>query len=371
MTDIEEKIKELKNHINNIKTKINLEDKQIQLKELEEKSSYRDFWDIPEKAKEQLKEISRLKEEINFWNEVEKELQEIEQIYYSLSNDEKISQELLNQLLKLEEKINEKELEFFLSGSYDKNEAVMILTAGQGGRDAEDFCRMLFRMYCKYFEKKRWPYKIVHQHFSEEGGGSKESGGEIGLKNITLEIDAPYTYGFLKNETGVHRLVRISPFDAKKIRHTSFVLVEVLPQIEDINLENIELKDEDLKIEFARSSGPGGQNVNKRETSVRIVHLPTGISASCQSERSQLQNKQKALYFLKLKIFNYFSQQKDAEKRNLRKKIEPSWGNQVRNYVLHPYKLVKDLRTNIETNQIEEVFDGNIDMFIKAELLQK
>jgi len=371
MIDIEEKIKELKKHLSNSKIKINLEDKQEKLKELEEESGHPNFWDMPEKAKNQLKEINDLKEEIDFWNSVENELKEIEDIYYSLSDDQKILQEIAGQIISLEEKINQRELEFFLSNPYDNKKAIMILTAGQGGRDAEDFCRMLFKMYCKYFEKRQWPYKIIHQHFSEEPGGSKEAGGEIGLKNVTIQIDAPYSYGFLKKEAGVHRLVRISPFDAKKLRHTSFVLVEVLPQIEDVDLEDIKLKDEDLKIEFARSSGPGGQNVNKRETAVRIVHLPTGLASSCQSERSQLQNKEKAFYLLKLKLFNYLSRQKSEERKSLKQKVEPSWGNQIRNYIIHPYKLVKDLRTNVETNQVDDVFDGNIDVFVKTELLQK
>ncbi|HPT40660.1 MAG TPA: peptide chain release factor-like protein, partial [Candidatus Paceibacterota bacterium] len=192
--------------------------------------------------------------------------------------------------------------------------------------------------------------------------------GERGLRSISLEVDVPYAFGYLKNESGVHRLVRVSPFDAKKLRHTSFALVEVVPEVEEVEMNEIQLDDKDLKIEFSRSSGAGGQNVNKRETAVRIVHLPTGVAVSCQSERSQAQNREKAMHLLKAKIFNYFQKQKAEEKEFLKKRIEPSWGNQIRNYVLHPYKLVKDLRTNVEKTQIESIWEGDIDDFIEAGL---
>ncbi|HOK20592.1 MAG TPA: peptide chain release factor 2 [Candidatus Paceibacterota bacterium] len=367
MNDLKSKIQAIRNNLQQLEKQVDLEQKKSELEELDQKMSRSDFWGIPEQAADSLKKAKELREEIKFWSEMEKKLNEIENLS-QMDENENVATDLENKLSDLEKQIEEKKLELFLSGPYDKNEAIMILTAGQGGRDAEDFCRMLFRMYTNYFAKKKWPYRVLHQHFSEEPGGSKEAGGELGFKNISFEINAPYAYGFLKNESGVHRLVRISPFDAKKLRHTSFVLVEVLPQIEDIDLKDIELKDEDLKIEFARSSGPGGQNVNKRETAVRIVHLPTGLTATCQSERSQQQNREKALHLLKLKIFNVLQQQKEEERKILRKRVEPSWGNQIRNYVLQPYKLVKDLRTNVETSDVNAVFEGEIDNFIKAEM---
>lgn len=326
-----------------------------------------DFWGMPEKASLVAEEASSLKEEIDFWRTKEKELKEIQELL-ELNPSEDLEKEIEARLNQLEKVISQEEIKTLFQSPYDKKPAIINIIAGQGGRDAEDFVRILLRMYLKYFEKKGWSYRILHEHFSEEPGGSKEAGGEIGLKNVTLAVDAPYAYGYLKNESGVHRLVRISPFDSKDLRHTSFALVEVLPQLEEVDLKDISLEEKDLKIEFARSSGPGGQYVNKRETAVRIVHLPTGLSASSQVFRSQNQNREQALYLLKLKIFDYLRRQKQKEKELLRKKIEPSWGRQIRNYVLHPYQLVKDLRTGVETNQIKEVFAGEIEKFIEAEL---
>ena len=335
---------------------------------MEKETARPDFWGMPEAASKISRELAELKNEVDFWKVAGKEISELEELSALAKTDEKLSAELEEKIAVLENKIKKEETKNLLSGPYDKNEAVMTISAGQGGRDAEDFVQMLFRMYGNYFEKVRWPYKILHQHFSEEPGGSDEAGGERGLKNITVEIEAPYAYGYLKNESGVHRLVRVSPFDAKKLRHTSFTLVEVVPDIEDVDLKDVKIEDKDLKTDFFRSSGPGGQNVNKRETAVRIVHLPTGLAVSCQSERSQAQNREKALHLLKLKLFDYLKRQQTEEKEFLKKRIEPSWGNQIRNYVLHPYKLVKDLRTGVETNQIDQVFEGEIGDFIEAEL---
>ena len=316
-------------------------------------------------------ELADLKNEVKIWREIEKGLNDLKELAELPEGDESIQKELEEKLNQLEKELNKKELLVLMSGQYDKNHAIMTISAGQGGRDAEDFVQMLFRMYSNYFEKKKWLFQVLHQHFSEEPGGSNEAGGERGFKNISLEIEAPYAYGYLKNETGVHRLVRVSPFDAKKLRHTSFALVEVIPEVEDIEMNKIELDEKDLKIEFSRSSGAGGQNVNKRETAVRIVHLPTGVAVSCQTERSQAQNRDRAMHLLKVKIFNYLQQQKSEEKEFLKKRIEPSWGNQIRNYVLHPYKLVKDLRTNVEKTQLEPIWEGDIDDFIEAGLTIK
>ena len=224
---------------------------------------------------------------------------------------------------------------------------------------------MLLRMYERYCENKRFKTKILNQSFAEAGGPE----GRIGTKSVTLEIKGKFAYGFLKKENGVHRLVRISPFSAKEIRHTSFALVEVMPEIKELEKENIQLKPEDLKIEVFRASGPGGQYVNKRETAVRITHLPTKIITACQSERSQANNKKKATELLYSRLHKFYKEnQKQKVLKMKGEKISASWGNQIRSYVLHPYKLVKDLRTGIETAKIEQVLNGNLDEFIEAEI---
>jgi len=269
------------------------------------------------------------------------------------------------QIENLAREIEKEEIKVFLSGKYDKNNAIMEIFSGAGGIDAQDWATILIRMFERYCERKGFQTKVIHQSFGEAGGPE----GRIGTKSATLEIKGNYAYGFLKKESGVHRLVRQSPFSAKKLRHTSFVLIEVLPEIGKKEEEEIKIKDEDLKLDTFRSSGPGGQYVNKRESAVRITHIPTGIAVSCQSERLQGLNKDKAMKVLFAKLY----QLKEAEKKKELKEIKggitsASWGNQIRSYVLHPYKLVKDLRTGVETSDVEEVLDGNLDQFIEAEI---
>lgn len=262
-----------------------------------------------------------------------------------------------------EEKLKKEEWKIFLSGKYDRNNAILSIYAGAGGQDSQDWATMLLRMYERYCQKKGYKTQVLHQSFGEAGGPE----GRIGTKSVTLEIKGPFSYGFLKKENGVHRLVRISPFSPKALRHTSFALVEVTPEIK-IGKE-VEIKPEDLKIEFYRASGPGGQYVQKRETAVRIWHLPTGISVTCQSERFQGQNRERAMELLYSKLCQLKETARQKEVSKIKgKKVSASWGNQKRNYVLHPYKMVKDLRTGIETSDVEGVLDGNLDEFIQAEI---
>lgn len=281
------------------------------ISEIEKKMSAADFWKNKEKAQALIKELNNLKEQ--------------------------------------------KEGGF--EGKYDKGEAVLTLMAGAGGNDAEDWNAILFKMYSKFSERKNWPIKILHRHDSEHGG----------IKNITFEIQEKNAYGILKGEAGVHRLVRISPFSAKKLRHTSFALLEVLPKFVEIG--EVKIDETDLKTDFSRSSGPGGQNVNKRETAVRITHIPTGITVHVESERSQPQNRERALELLRSKLYNYERSEQQKEKKALQgeKKIEAEWGHQIRSYVFHPYKMIKDHRTGVETSNVEEVLNGNLDKFIEAE----
>ncbi len=274
--------------------------------------------------------------------------------------EEMSTSDFWNDKINAQKKVKEhQELKDSLLGvnKFDDRGAVMTIFSGAGGDDAEDFSRILFEMYGKYFSKKGWPFKLLHANENNHGG----------YRNLTVEIDGKDVYGTLKKESGVHRLVRISPFNANKKRHTSFSLVEVIPKFEKVS--HIDLKSDDLKIEFTKSSGPGGQNVNKRETAVRIVHLPTKLAVHVDSERSQAQNREKALAILKGKIFKALEDKRIEEREGMyiSKTTEIEWGNQIRSYVLHPYKMVKDHRTRIEIQDVDKVLNGGLDEFIKAE----
>jgi len=241
---------------------------------------------------------------------------------------------------------------------YDKGDAVMTIFSGAGGDDAEDFSRMLYEMYGKYIEKKGWSSYLIHKNENNHGG----------YRNITIEINGKNAYGTLKNESGVHRMVRISPFSSKKLRHTSFSMVEVIPKFDKEG--DIEIPPQDIRVEFARSSGPGGQNVNKRETAVRIVHIPTKLAVHVESERSQAQNRERAMGILRGKLYKRTKEEREAAKKSMyiSKTTDIEWGNQIRSYVLHPYKLVKDHRTGLEVHNAEDVLEeGEIEAFIEAE----
>ncbi len=240
---------------------------------------------------------------------------------------------------------------------YNKGHAIMTIFSGAGGDDAEDFSRILFEMYGKYFVKNNWDYKILDETENDHGG----------YRNITIEVLGPNAYGLLKHESGVHRLVRLSPFNSKNLRQTSFSLVEVVPKIEKD--ETIQVLDADLKIEMSKAGGPGGQNVNKRETAVRITHIPTGLAVRSTSGRSQTQNKESALQILKGKLFKLKEEEDEMRKKgtHLSKSISIDWGNQIRSYVFHPYKMIKDHRTNVETANIDKVLNGDLGEFIEAE----
>ncbi len=244
-------------------------------------------------------------------------------------------------------------------GKFDKGNAIVTIISGAGGDDAEDFSGMLLNMYLKYADKKGWGISFIHEHKNDHDG----------YRNVSFEVAGKNTYGTLKNEGGVHRLVRISPFNAKKLRHTSFSLVEVLPKFSKLEEKDFVIPEADLKIEFAKSGGPGGQNVNKRETAVRIVHVPTGIAVHASGERSQEANREWAMNMLRSKIFKKAEQEKKSIEESMKtsKGTEIEWGSQIRSYVLHPYKMVKDHRTLAETSNVDAVLDGDLDLFIEAE----
>ncbi len=287
-------------------------------------------------------------------NKIEEQIKKLEKEIISplFWNDKNKAQATLREL---------SELKIKLGGAkkYDRGNAILTIISGAGGDDAEDFSAMLLNMYMKYVNKKGWDISFIYEHKNDHGG----------YRNVSFEISGKNVYGNLKNESGVHRLVRISPFNTKKLRHTSFCLVEILPKFSKLEEKDVKFLPEDLKIEFTRSSGPGGQNVNKRETSVRIVHIPTNISAHVSTERSQEQNRELALSILRAKIFKKAEIEKKSTEESMKitKNTEIEWGNQIRSYVLHPYKMVKDHRTEVETSNTDAVLNGEIDLFVDAE----
>jgi peptide chain release factor 2 len=291
--------------------------------------------------------------------------------------DESLAAELQKKYDELKKEIEKEETRIFLSGKYDKNNAILEIYSGAGGQDSQDWATMLLRMYQRYCVKREfsaqggpasgWKADILHQSFGDPGGPE----GRIGTKSVTLEIKGKYAYGFLKKETGVHRLVRISPFSAQKLRHTSFALVNILPELKDKDIE-IKINPDDLKVETFKSSGPGGQYVNKTESAVRITHIPTGLVVASQTERLQGKNKDNAMKILYAKLYQLREESQAKELKEIKgEAVSASWGNQIRSYVLHPYKMVKDLRTQLETSDTEGVLDGDLEKFIEAEIKLK
>jgi len=317
------------------------------------------FWDDQRKAQEVINELNGLKDQVQTFTSLEKAYEDLELAYELVKEEEdkELKEELEADLKQLKTKLNEFELQLLLSGPYDKNNAILELHPGAGGTESQDWGAMLLRMYTRWAEKKGFKVETLDYL----------PGDEAGIKSVTLLIKGRNAYGYLKAEKGVHRLVRISPFDASGRRHTSFVSCEVMPEFdEDIQ---IEIRPEELKIDTYRSSGAGGQHVNTTDSAVRITHLPTGIVVTCQSERSQIQNREKALNMLKGKLYQRKLEEQERQLNELRgEQKEIGWGNQIRSYVFHPYSLVKDHRTNVETGNIQSVMDGEIDLFIDAYL---
>lgn len=318
------------------------------------------FWEGGETAQKILKERTSLLEGLSPWKQEKKDLEEMEILLQLIEEqkDEEEAQELLDRIKKSEEAINQMEFRRMLGGEHDERNAIVSINAGAGGTEAQDWVEMLLRMYLRWAEDKGYPTEII----------DILSGDEAGLKNVTFTVNGRYAYGYLKAEVGIHRLVRISPFDAGARRHTSFASVFVIPEVpEDIV---IEIDEKDLRIDTFRSSGAGGQHVNKTDSAVRITHLPTGIVVQCQNERSQHKNKATALKILKARLYEKEMKEKSEKLGELHSnKKEIAWGSQIRSYIMHPYKMVKDHRTDMVIHQVDRVLDGEIDDFMKAYLL--
>jgi len=319
------------------------------------------FWIDQEKAKSVIKEKNILENRLNSFLNLKKEYDELnELIKITSEDDEKLIKEINTNTKELIDKVGKKEFESFFSGEADSSSCFLEVHSGAGGVEAQDWAEMIVRMYTRWCEKKNFDFEILEEN----------SGDEAGIKSLTMKIDGDYAYGWLKKESGIHRLVRISPFDSNSRRHTSFASVWVYPVI-DKKIE-ININDKDLRIDTYRASGAGGQHVNKTDSAVRITHFPTKIVVQCQNNRSQHKNKATALLMLKARIYEMELQKKEAEQHSKNQsKSEIGWGRQIRSYILHPYKMVKDLRNNTEMSNCNSVLDGNIDIFLEAALFKK
>ncbi|MGW8224240.1 MAG: peptide chain release factor 2 [Anaerolineales bacterium] len=335
--------------------RLDLATREQRLAELQKMAENPTLWDDPDGAQQLMKQISNLKEEVEEWQTLRENIADTLEL--AQLGDTSMQDDLERETKLIETEVARREFEAMLSGPYDRGDALLAIHAGAGGTDSQDWAEMLQRMYLRWAERNGYQTDILDTTLGEEAG----------IKSTTISVTGRYAYGYLRAEKGVHRLVRLSPFDSAHRRHTSFAMVEILPQVED-NSE-VKINNDDLRIDVFRSSGAGGQNVQKNATAIRITHLPTGIVVSCQNERSQLQNKQNAMTVLRSRLLELKQQEQDEKIAKLRGEYQKAeWGSQIRSYVLHPYQMVKDHRTDYETGNTQAVLDGDLDGFIEAYL---
>ncbi len=338
---------------------LDLDNKQKRIMELDRMMEEPDFWKDPDKANKLSTEAKHLKDDIKNFRELEREYDDIEAMIEMGEEEDEASlvPEIRDMLSSFSEKLESMSTQLLLSGEYDNMNAILRLNAGAGGTESNDWAQMLYRMYTRWAERHGFQLKLLDYL----------EGDEAGIKSVTVEVDGPYAYGYLRSESGIHRLVRISPFNAQGKRQTSFVSCDVMPDIEtDID---IEVRDDEIKMEVFRSSGAGGQHINKTSSAVRLIHIPTGIVVACQEERSQIQNRNKAMQMLKARLYMKEKAEQEALLSGIRGEVKDNgWGSQIRSYVLQPYRMVKDLRSGEETGNTDAVLDGDIDRFITAYL---
>lgn len=357
--ELKERLEALRSKIREAWDVLELDTVEKEVQALEAASGDPDFWKDQERARRESQKLSELKKELEAWVSIRDEVRGLLDLITESDkeHDESLIQDIRSQTEALEKQYLDLEFSLLFSGQHDAKNAILSIHAGAGGTDAQDWAGMLMRMFMRYAERKEWQVKLLDE----------SRGQEAGIKSATLQIHGRHSYGHLKSEHGVHRLVRQSPFNADQLRQTSFALVEVIPEIDDD--VSIEIDPKDLRIDTFMSGGKGGQSVNTTYSAVRIVHEPTGITVSCQNERSQTQNKETAMKILKSKLLKLREEELQKEKQQLRGEYHSAeWGNQIRSYVLHPYKMVKDHRTNVETADTESVLDGELDEFVEGYL---
>lgn len=358
--EIQQKIEELKIKLPIIRDYLKVDEKTQKISELTKKSEEEGFWNDSQNAGKIMREVEELKKEISEIEEIENKLSNLSELV-NMAQDEPASSadsaEIEKELEEISEIISKLEFKTLFDQEYDRNDAIINIMSGAGGVDAQDWSEMILRMYLKWAERNNFKARLLDE----------TRGQEAGIKSATLEISGSFAYGYLKSEAGVHRLVRLSPFNADNLRQTSFALVEIMPVISEI--KEVQINPQDLRVDVYRSSGAGGQSVNTTDSAVRITHIPTGVVVACQNERSQLQNKEQAMKILRAKLHKKYLEEAEEEKRKLRgESLSAEWGSQIRSYVIHPYKMVKDHRTKHETAQAEQVLEGDLNEFMESYL---